>query len=635
VAGSKLHFQASARLQRLFGRDLIPDDYSAVEELVKNAYDSNATEVTITLVRPTNGRGGMIEVRDNGIGLSPKEFARSWMWAGYSEKRGEAIPGTKRIQVGEKGIGRFAADKLGAHLVVTTKTSGAARAFSAEFDWKRFENQRKLLSQIPIPTRLLDEPLLQDDAHGTILRITRLRSAWDHKAVAQLRARLEQLLDPYVTDPQFKIVLTAPETRDSGPIVAPEVQNADFEWRLQRSKRGLAKLEVRRRAENGSGWNEWEPVDSPEKNEAGVSDFGPLRAKLFYYVNRPKKRDVAGAPSGVNIYRDGMRVEPAGSRGADWLGLLERRAKRAGHMPLVPSRLFGFVEISRRDNPGLEDATNRRAFIQGPAFDGLTTFLTSQLKVVESQLEREVAAPRWQQSSRLKTTTLIEARNKLLGDLSVGLAHELRQPLQSLQTASENIDTYLTTEKISAPELSRAAGVIQRGVQRIEKNIRLLKDIGSGKEEIEEISVPEIVTEAIDAFTERAMTKGITIAVKATPKIRVTTNRHVVLSALTNVVLNAFQALEDRAGEAKNIRIAVSKRGATTTIVVEDDGPGVAEVVRSRLFKRPTTSKREGMGVGLVLWREALRMFEGDLDCTNYEKPTRFAITLREVKHDG
>ena len=111
--GKRLRFEASAKLHRLLGRDLLPDDYSAVEELVKNAYDSNATEVTLTIVRSSGSQKAEIEIRDNGWGLSLEEFRRVWMWAGYSEKTAEPLPTTGRVQVGEKGIGRFAADKLG------------------------------------------------------------------------------------------------------------------------------------------------------------------------------------------------------------------------------------------------------------------------------------------------------------------------------------------------------------------------------------------------------------------------------------------------------------------------------------------------------------------------------------------
>src|SRR5216684_1517088 len=135
----KLYFRASAKLQRLFGRDLMPDNYSALEELVKNGYDSNANEVVVTLIKPHEGeQSGVIEIRDDGWGLSLQSFRRLWMFAGYSEKTGQPLPDTGRIQAGEKGIGRFAADKLGEHLTLITKRANDKRALQVSFDWNKF-----------------------------------------------------------------------------------------------------------------------------------------------------------------------------------------------------------------------------------------------------------------------------------------------------------------------------------------------------------------------------------------------------------------------------------------------------------------------------------------------------------------
>jgi hypothetical protein len=246
-----LRFKASARLQRLFGRDLIPDDDSAVEELVKNAYDSNATEVTITIVRPTEDYPGEIEIRDNGLGLSLREFDRVWMRAGYSEKTGQPLPGTGRIQVGEKGIGRFAADKLGSCLVVLTKPRQARKALKVTFDWTKFEQKRRLLSEIPIPYESSDEALLPQDQSGTILRITDLRSSWPDKAIDSLRRRLSRLLNPYDKSQSFRIVLKAPSAKLSGPIVPSEIEGADFEWNVVRSAHGKVRIKRRARRERG------------------------------------------------------------------------------------------------------------------------------------------------------------------------------------------------------------------------------------------------------------------------------------------------------------------------------------------------------------------------------------------------
>lgn len=643
-ASEKLRFEASAKLQRLLGRDLLSDDYSAVEELVKNSYDSNATEVTVTIIRPSGTHDGEIEIKDNGSGLSLPEFRRVWMWAGYSEKTAKPLPVTGRVQIGEKGIGRFAADKLGERLTVITKAKGSDRALKVVFEWKRFENQKIRLSDILIPYEHVNEPQLRADQSGTILRIEKLRSSWDDKTIETLRRRLALLLNPYDRDPNFKIVLKAPRPKLSGPVVPSPIKNANFEWEVVRTAEG--KTTVRRRThiikDEASIWSDWEKLRIDDGGKLSPEEIGqekkigPVRGIFHYFVNRPKKVDVGDSIPGVSVFRDGVRVEPAGSSAADWLGLLAKRAKRAGHMPLVPSRLFGFVEISRTENPNLQDATNRRAFIGGPAFDAFTIFLRRRLTELEVQIEKEVAEPRWEKARQIKTQKLIQARYQTLSSLSLGLAHELRQPLQSIHTASENIEDYLKASKVDLPEVNSAVDVIKRNVLRIDKHIQFMKNIGSGKEDVERVRVGEIVAEVLEAFKERAAAQNIRLESHIAKPIEIKFNEWVLLTTITNLVLNAFQAFEERRGAAVHrIDVYAEKDSNGVTIRVEDDGPGIPEEARRRLFRRPTTSKKGGMGVALILFRDALKMFGGELSCTSYLNPTAFVISIPRKLRDG
>jgi hypothetical protein len=252
--------------------------------------------------------------------------------------------------VGEKGIGRFAADKLGERLTVITKPKGQREALKVVFDWKRFEQKKRLLSEISIPYEHTADPALTDEQSGSILRIEKLRAGWDDKAIEGLRRRLARLLNPYDGDQKFRITLVAPRRKLSGPIVASEIRGSDFEWDATRTAQG--KVRVRRRARTEKDgervWTSWEGV--PVSEAAQVSDeeeFGPVKARFFYFIERPKRAAVGDAVSGVGVYRDGLRVEPAGSSVADWLGLLEKRAKRAGHMPLVPSAVTARVQLQR------------------------------------------------------------------------------------------------------------------------------------------------------------------------------------------------------------------------------------------------------------------------------------------------
>ncbi len=76
------------------------------------------------------------------------------------------------------------------------------------------------------------------------------------------------------------------------------------------------------------------------------------------------------------------------------------------------------------------------------------------------------------------------------------------------------------------------------------------------------------------------------------------------------------------------MRIKIQSAKDVATIRVIDDGPGIPEANRPRLFKRPTTTKQGGMGVGLIVWREALQMFGGALECESFGNPTTFAMTV-------
>ena len=78
-----------------------------------------------------------------------------------------------------------------------------------------------------------------------------------------------------------------------------------------------------------------------------------------------------------------------------------------------------------------------------------------------------------------------------------------------------------------------------------------------------------------------------------------------------NLLQNAVEALDGVA--APVIEIAVSVRGSKVTVKVADNGPGVSAEVRDRLFTPFTTDKRDGLGLGLVISRDIVAGFGGEL----------------------
>ena len=115
-----VRFFADAGLIRRLGYELVSRQETAVSELVKNAYDANATIVDL-IFNDTDKPGGTLEIRDNGTGMTREDLVEGFMRLSSTSKVREPIsPLYKRYRAGRKGIGRFAAQRLGERLTITT-----------------------------------------------------------------------------------------------------------------------------------------------------------------------------------------------------------------------------------------------------------------------------------------------------------------------------------------------------------------------------------------------------------------------------------------------------------------------------------------------------------------------------------
>ncbi len=145
----QIAFRPRARLLKLIGEELISDEVVAVSELVKNAHDADASEVVIAF-RAVTTEAGEIDISDNGHGMSLETLLKRWMEPAASTKIGSGRQVTRRGRrvLGEKGVGRFAADKLGRHLEVISRAQGSKEEVRAVIDWDMFDDDSLLLSEI-------------------------------------------------------------------------------------------------------------------------------------------------------------------------------------------------------------------------------------------------------------------------------------------------------------------------------------------------------------------------------------------------------------------------------------------------------------------------------------------------------
>ena len=129
-----LKFKVSARTARLIGRENVSNAESALIELVKNSYDADAENCILFFDKNSN-----IFVLDDGEGMTSTIIENHWMTigTGHKEKNYSTLKG--RIRSGEKGIGRFALDRLGNKCKLWTNPKKGKNSYIWEVDWADFE----------------------------------------------------------------------------------------------------------------------------------------------------------------------------------------------------------------------------------------------------------------------------------------------------------------------------------------------------------------------------------------------------------------------------------------------------------------------------------------------------------------
>ncbi len=153
----KLNFEVAANLQKLIGKELVSNDEMALIELIKNAYDSGALAVDISIHQETVTNPAYVTVRDNGHGMTLPEFTTRFIFR-LQSARGRSGYGDKNPNWGE-GYRQTASDKIGAELIVITKPAGAKDALSVTFDWNAFRQKNKKFNEISAPYSRVPSPL--------------------------------------------------------------------------------------------------------------------------------------------------------------------------------------------------------------------------------------------------------------------------------------------------------------------------------------------------------------------------------------------------------------------------------------------------------------------------------------------
>lgn len=537
-------FTVDTHLFRELGELLVGRDSTALVELVKNAYDADATRVVVRAEDLATGAGS-ITITDDGVGMNAEVFRSAFLRiAGRYKEHGERrSPLYNRRYTGAKGVGRLSAQKLAHHFRIeswpnpdvygTGRQAGAADrrddGIDARIDWRRLEQYETLdsvgdaLNVRVIPSR--------NHPSGTVLHLQQVRRAWTAREVTEFVNEVVSSRPPrmLLEKPSRDLVPAGSLFGDLTPwtignndpgfevVYEGDIQIGDELWlRLAQRTNWLVEIDATRvgvvysiqptsthleRSPNARAYQFRR--DHPRPSE------GPFfRARIFAreYGLGSRASELAKfgrTNRGIRVYLEGFRVLPYGDMNDDWLGI-DRDYARKQHEELD-------IQLDKRSASLLAPVPDEAYSLLGNQQYTGAVFLTAD---GASSLRPVVNREGFIEDASLQTLREL-VRNG--ADLLTRVRASARQEAKS----AEQVDRRENLEKDLAGSGRQVSHVSQRGDARSSRRTNLNDDISVpldvARSEIQEIRAagPAPADPAIDdrlRRVEAAVSLAATIA---------------------------------------------------------------------------------------------------------------------------
>ena len=410
---TEVGFSIDAGLIQRLGYELVGRAETAVSELIKNSYDADATVVDVDFVN-TSDSGGTLVISDNGLGMTKQQLINGFMRISSTDKlHNPTSTRFHRTKAGKKGIGRFAAQRLGERLIIITQTKESTNAIRIEIDWNEYSIDKDLTS-ITFPI----ETVQKEKTEGTIIEIRGLREKWTEAAIKRIYRYVLDLFQPDYLSERSKTDNLAIQNEESFKVnfncVSENGKQAFLNDQISVFDKALAVFE-------GYIDNNHCGIVSIKSESLGINDIleilhteeekcfptlSDVYFKIHYFIyERPqyygdrisgpdlkKIQELSKTASGVRLYRNGFRVLPYGEPKDDWTNIDKRWSTESGktNIPLNNQNLFGFVEIIDPTGNTFEETASREGLIENDAFNQLSEFINKSLVAVRGRIAEKI-----------------------------------------------------------------------------------------------------------------------------------------------------------------------------------------------------------------------------------------------------
>ena len=659
-------FKPKARLLLELGNQLIKEESIALFELVKNSYDADATQVRISLKNIDSVKKGEVTILDNGTGMDWEIVTNVWLEPGTDYRENQIQKGKKtkkfgRLPLGQKGIGRFGAHKLGRYIELITRSS-KNNEIVVIIDWDIFK-QKKYLQDIPIEVYERKPEIFKGNETGTYIKISGLWNSWTKRMARNIYRAVNSICSPFKSPDSFKAILEILDEDKTDWLEGLVTWKEAVDYRLYKATcylkedklsyvyeftpwKTMSKVDGRK-VNTIKEKRYFSLIDDEEKKPINLGNYKIGEVKIDLYIfdlasnvlalgvhDKKGLRDFLKFNGGMRVYRDGVRVYDYGEPGNDWLDLGGRRVNIPTER-LSNNLIIGAVSLNRADSKDLEEKTNREGFIENEAVKKFRSAILFAITQITAERNADKYRIRKAYSKGLTKEPVIDTiselrvkieKKGLIKELGVYLDRieedykEIREKL--LTTAGAGLSLSIVIHEIDKIIKELKATVEKKGADSHTKSlVKHLAELVQGYAMLirrggsTTIKASEIVKEAIFNVGYRLTAHKIRIINDCNKlnDFNIKCSKRLILGAIMNILDNSIYWLDVKNPKQKLIYITSNKdMKEGPSIIIGDNGPGLFDPIEN-ITQPFFTRKPDGMGLGLHITDEIMKAHKGSL----------------------
>lgn len=684
-------------IAKVLGAENFTSDEAAILELIKNAYDAMAINLTITF------KDDKIIIKDDGNGMTKDVVEKKWMHVGFGNEEYEMVDDNKnkRIISGAKGVGRFALAKLGSTAKMYTKSNNKT-CVEWRTNWK--------------------ETYIAEDSEkkekGTTFIIGGLYEKWGNNKIENLKKYISRTY----RDKSMKIFLEYDNTKieiqsyslkgkpgiDCKSVMKIVVKNGtlninilsdEFMNKANKVCKGIDIQNCKKKIILKDEFNEIDNVEDKLKKVGNFEaklcfNFNAIESDVerFMYKYKEVKNDY---PDGIILFRNSFTISNYDGK-KDWLELNKRARGSAaathetGRWRVRGNQLFGYVLIDKIENKDIKELSNRQGIVEDEIYEFFVEIIHAGINEFEMYRQSIIRALTKKEKENVDEDELLEKFLKaysIIKTLSNEQLKRLRKEIINIVKQKDEIEekhrydlgilNVLATIGLKASSISHR--IINQKSQLLAnyqyiidalKKYKMWDELNSyDKTQRSYENVPKMLNDnnvidrdiiefmsiilekiekkqfVIDNLSIRDILleiiskwqkehKNLHINLKVKKEVEFITSKDKIRVIFDNLILNSYQQNENI---QINIDIEIDKHDKILDVIYKDSGRGLAPKYINnprRILEVHETTRINGHGLGMWIVNNTINILNGNINDINGKSGFYFNFEIEEEKYE-